>query len=135
MHGFGVSDTLFYVTETVVGVVVFPNEIELSSTMIHMGPPLHMKKNCAEFLDKWQDHERAVSSPFEKDGRWYVEIEREYTSLGDLLESMVPTLSLGKHISGKSSQDYTIKNKDELVIEYLRDFWTEYLDPRMPWER
>lgn len=134
-HGFRVSDTDFYVTDAVVGVVVFPLELEVSSTLVHMGPPSHLKQNVAEFLEKWKEHDRAVQPPFERDGRWYVEIEREYTSLVVLLDGVVPSLSLGKHMSGKSSQEYVIKKKDELLLLYLQDFWTRYLDRRMPWER
>jgi tRNA nucleotidyltransferase (CCA-adding enzyme) len=134
-HGFSVSDADFYVTDSVVGVVIFPSEMELSSTLVHMGPPSHLKQNVSEFVKKWKVHDRAVGPPFERDGRWYVEIEREYTQLLALLDGMVPSLSLGKHMLGKPSRDYVIKNKDDLIQPYLQGFWTSFLDRRMPWER
>jgi tRNA nucleotidyltransferase (CCA-adding enzyme) len=134
-HGFCVSDAMFFVTDKVVGVIVIPSEMNLSSTMLHMGPPVHLKQNAAEFLEKWQDHENTVEYPFKQNGRWYVKIKREYTSLVALLDAVVPSLSLGRHISGKPAQEYRIKGKEDLISLNLQNFWTRYLDRQMPWER
>ena len=134
-YGFTILDAEFYVTDKKVGVVIFPQTIELSATMLHMGPPVHLKKNAEEFLDKWQHHERMVQPPFEKDKRWYVEIKREFTSLYRLLDSIVPSLSLGKHMSCQTTDAFVIKSLEELLVNELRLFWTSYLDSQMPWER
>lgn len=134
-QGFNSDDTTYYMTDERVGVILFPRETVLSSTVLHMGPPTHLKRNTREFLDKWRGHERAIRPPFEQDGRWYVEIQRKYTSIVSLLDAVVPSLSLGKHMSGKAAQDYTIRHRDALITEALRGFWTAFLDTRMPWER
>jgi tRNA nucleotidyltransferase (CCA-adding enzyme) len=134
-YGFRILDTAFYLTETNVGVILFPELENISSTVIHMGPPIHLKKNSEEFIDKWRDHPRAVNAPYIHEGRWYVEIKREYTNLSTMLSDVIQTLSIGKHLSELSIKDCCVKHKTDLIITDLQVFWTEYLDKRMPWER
>ena len=100
-----------------------------------MGPPVKLKKNADEFIQKWKNNPRTIKKPFEKDKRLYVEIKREYTDIRHLLKEQVKNLSLGKHIDKIIKKDLNILETKELMTDNLRVFWTEYLDKKMPWER
>jgi tRNA nucleotidyltransferase (CCA-adding enzyme) len=76
-----------------------------------------------------------VKQPFEKNKRWYVEIKREYLDIKDFLTDQIKNLSMGKHIDRIVRENYTIIEGENLIIENLKTFWTEYLDEKMPWER
>ena len=102
--------------------------------MIHTGPPVHLQQNGDEFKEKWENNPRTVTKPFKKQNRWYVEVKREYTQLRHLINEQLPQLSLGKHIDQISPKKITILEKDDLMSENLRLFWTTYLDQRKPWE-
>ena len=65
----------------------------------------------------------------------YLEIKREYTDIKNLLENQLINLSLGKHIDKIVQRNFTFLEQNELLIENLRIFWTDYLDNKMPWER
>jgi tRNA nucleotidyltransferase (CCA-adding enzyme) len=102
---------------------------------MHEGPPVMLKKNAEEFIQKWSDNPRTIKKPFEKNKRLFVEIGRDYINIQDLLGDRIKQLSLGKHIDLIIRKGFTIINHDGLFIENLRVFWTTYLDKRMSWER
>ena len=114
--------------------IIKTNNIPLSKTYIHVGPPTKLKKNARTFIQKWKNDSKIVKKPYEKNGRLYVEIKREYRLINDFLKSNVEKLSMGKHLD-------IIRNKFEVVeVEYLlknkyRLFWTKYLDNKMSWNR
>ncbi len=134
-HDFTFIDATFYIHETAIYIVLQPKAKILSKIVLHMGPPVTLKKNADEFTQKWLDNPRTRKKPFEKDKRLYVEIEREYTNIQDLLEDQVKQLSLGKHIGLVIQKGFMIIDHKDLLTENLRLFWTTYLDTRMTWER
>lgn len=134
-YDFTILDSKFHINDTAVYMILFPEKRTISKTMVHMGPPVKMKKNADGFIQRWADNHRTIRKPFEKDKRLYVEIKREYTEIKNLLEEQVKKLSLGKHIDMIVQKDFTILERDDLLTDNLRIFWTEYLDKKMPWER
>jgi tRNA nucleotidyltransferase (CCA-adding enzyme) len=116
-------------------IVLHPKTRTLSKIVLHAGPPVMLKKNAEEFIQKWFDNPRTRKKPFEKNKRLYVEIEREYINIQDLLEDQIKQLSLGKHIDLVVRKGFMIIDHNDLLIENLRLFWTTYLDTRTPWER
>lgn len=132
---FTILDYRFYINENEIYMLLYPKNHKISKTKIHMGPPVEMKKNADDFINRWTEDKRTIKNPFEKKGRLYVEIKREYTEIGSLLRDQVKNLSLGKHIDKIVKKNYVILNKDDLLIEKLRVFWTEYLDKKTSWER
>jgi tRNA nucleotidyltransferase (CCA-adding enzyme) len=125
----------FSIDETSIYILVQPETFTLPKTILHEGPPVTLKKNANEFIEKWVNHPRTQKKPFEKNKRSYVEINREYTNIRTLLEDQIKTLSLGKHIDQAIREGYKIFDGKNLLIEPLRLFWTTHLDPRMPWDR
>jgi tRNA nucleotidyltransferase (CCA-adding enzyme) len=134
-YGFTIVNTTFSVEKKNVYIVLQPQTRIIPKTVLHTGPPVALKKNADDFLTKWLDSPRTIKKPYEKDKRWYVEIEREYTEIRQLLEDQVRRLSLGKSIDVDILKDLTIVDTNDLLIENLRMFWTSYLDQRMSWER
>ncbi len=134
-YGFTIVNTTFSVEKKNVYIVLQPQTRIIPKTVLHTGPPVALKKNADDFLTKWLDNPRTIKKPYEKDKRWYVEIEREYTEIRQLLEDQVRRLSLGKSIDVDILKDLTIVDTNDLLIENLRMFWTSYLDQRMSWER
>ncbi len=134
-YGFTIVNTTFSVEKKNVYIVLQPQTMIIPKTVLHTGPPVALKKNADDFLTKWLDNPRTIKKPYEKDKRWYVEIEREYTEIRQLLEDQVRRLSLGKSIDVDILKDLTIVDTNDLLIENLRMFWTSYLDQRMSWER
>ncbi len=134
-YGFTIINDTFTVEKKNVYIILEPKTKIISKTVLHMGPPVALKKNADDFLKKWLDNSRTIKKPYEKDKRWYVEIEREFTDIKDLLENQVRQLSLGKNIDLDILKDLTVVETNDILRENLRLFWTSYLDKRMYWER
>jgi tRNA nucleotidyltransferase (CCA-adding enzyme) len=134
-YEFTIIDATFSVEKTNVYIVLHPKTITLSKTVLHAGPPVMLKKNTDEFIQKWLDNPRTRKKPFEKNKRLYVEIERDYISIQMLLGNQIKHLSLGKHIDLMIRKGFMIMDHNDLLTENLRLFWTMYLDKRMTWER
>ncbi len=134
-YGFTIVNATFTVEKKNVYIILEPKIRKISKTILHTGPPVALKKNADDFLKKWLDNPRTIKKPYEKEKRWYVEIEREFTDIKELLEDQVRRLSLGKNIDVDILKDLTVVDTNDLLIENLRLFWTSYLDQRMTWER
>jgi tRNA nucleotidyltransferase (CCA-adding enzyme) len=134
-YGFQILDTHFYINKTAVYILLHPRSTTLSETVVHPGPPVTLKKNVDEFLEKWKNDPRMRKQPYERNNRMYVDVEREYTDIRDLLQKRLKELSLGRHIDPLVRKEYRILNQGDLLTNKFRLFWTTILDPRMSWER
>ncbi len=134
-YDFPIITATFTVEKKEVYIILEPQAKTISKTVLHTGPPVTLKRNAEDFLSKWRDNPRMVGKPYEKDKRWYVEREREFTDLRVLLENQIKQVSLGKNIDATILKDLSIVETPELLNENLRMFWTLFLDKRMSWER
>lgn len=134
-YGFIVQNATFTVEKNHVYIILFPAASKISKTVLHIGPPVRLKKNADEFINKWLAHPRTTKKPFEKEKRLHVEIKREYIDISKLLCGQVKKLSLGKNIDAMIARKFTVLHKEDLLTEDLCLFWTTILDPRMNWER
>jgi tRNA nucleotidyltransferase (CCA-adding enzyme) len=134
-HDFHIIQSLYTIEKENVYIIFQMENETLSKTVLHAGPPTQLMKNVDEFLKKWAHNPRTIREPFEKNKRLYVEIERQYTDIKELLKDQITQLSLGKNIDKMVMKKITVVNKTELLREDLRLFWTCVLDPRMSWER
>ncbi len=134
-YDFTIFDVPFYVGDDYIYIIVKTGEKPLLKTQIHSGPPLKLKENASNFLKKWKDDPRVINKPYEKNGRLYVKIKREYTQIQHLLMDQINNLSLGKHIDQIVRKKCTFLELEDLLKENLAAFWTEYLNGKMPWER
>lgn len=135
--GFIIYDIRFHIdtTNNKIYIIIKKDDTSLPETYIHVGPPVHLKKNTKEFIRKWKDHPSAVKPPFQQNAKTLVILKRKYRSLQPYLEEYLTDLSLGKHIDHIISKDYEILSTQKLIIDELQHFWTEYLEDKKPWER
>ena len=94
-----------------------------------------MKTHSEKFIEKWEDDSRVTKKPYEENGRYFVELKREYIDIYDFLKYQIKHLSMGKHLDKMISKNYEILKQKDIIRENIREFWTEYLDNKMPWER
>ncbi len=136
-YDFTVYDIVFHVdnAENNIFIVIKAKDEVLPKTMVHRGPPTKLKKNKEEFIQRWDNDQRVVKKPYEKDERLYVEIKREYTKINDFLANQFKDLSLGKHIDKIVKKNFEILRFEDLLIDNLGTFWTIYLDGKNSWER
>jgi tRNA nucleotidyltransferase (CCA-adding enzyme) len=134
-YEFTIFDATFSIEKADVYIVLHPKKITLPKTVLHAGPPVILKKNAEEFIQKWYNNPRTTRKPFEKNKRLYVEIKRDYINIQNLLKDQIKQLSLGRHIDLMIRKGFVIMNQTDLITENLRLFWTMYLDKQMTWER
>lgn len=136
-NGFTIYDTAFHIDKNgnSIYIIVKSKDETLSKTMEHMGPPTKLKKNASDFLKKWKNNSRVTKEPYEKNGRLYVEIKRDYTDIKRFLKEQVKNMSIGKHLDKIVSKKYSVLGKEDLLTDNILEFWTEYLDGKMVWER
>jgi tRNA nucleotidyltransferase (CCA-adding enzyme) len=134
-HEFTIINAFFTIEQKNVYIILQPKTKRLSKMVLHTGPPITLKKNTDEFIKKWLNNPRTIKKPYEKNKRLYVEIEREYTDIRNLIEDKIGQLSLGKNIDFAILKKLTVLNTNDLLTDNLRMFWTTVLDPRMTWER
>ena len=81
---------------------------ELPSVRRHTGPPLWNRVNADRFREKHLA-ERAAG-PYITEGRYEMEVPREYTTAKDLLSSqeLLTTASLGKHVRQSLESGWTL---------------------------
>jgi len=134
-NDFEIKDAEFHVGKKSIYIVINTTDKPLSETMIHMGPPAKLKTNVKNFISKWENNKKVVKGPYKQNNRYYVEIERQYRYIKDYLKKEFNNLSMGKSIERSVKTNYEILNLEDLLIDDLRIFWTEYLDKKMSWER
>jgi tRNA nucleotidyltransferase (CCA-adding enzyme) len=134
-YDFLIVDAKFHINKCNIFMILFPEKKTISKTMIHRGPPVNLKKNAEKFCKRWLNDPRAITKPFEKNKRLYIEIQREYSDITTLIEQQLHNQSLGKHLDKIVQDNFSILNLNGLLSEKLWIFWTEYLDNKMPWQR
>jgi tRNA nucleotidyltransferase (CCA-adding enzyme) len=136
-NDFNVYDTVFHVDEKekIILMIVKTDIKPLSEIFVHTGPPVKLKKNTSEFIQKWENSPRVTRRPYEENGRIYVELKREYTNVKEFLKDNIREISMGKHLDKIRDKKYEFVELENLLTDKLRVFWTNYLDGKMPWER
>ena len=74
----------------------------------HFGPPIKSVMHAEKFKAKY-------ASPYIQDGRYVVEILREYTKVKDLLLSQLQTCGLGKHVSDAIDNGFQVLENMEIA--------------------
>jgi len=133
-YGFMITEAHYMVVEDDVYFIFQATTLTLPRTETHMGPPATLQSHVNEFKNKWDTDPRTVTPPYLKDGRWYVEIEREYPTIQELIQANLPSLSLGKDIADIIKQHFTLLEKPDLLTPQLQYFWTQALENKMPWD-
>jgi tRNA nucleotidyltransferase (CCA-adding enzyme) len=107
---------------------------DLPAIRRHLGPPLWNHSNADKFREKYlAEHQ---SGPFIEDGRYVMELPREYRTAKSLLSSdAVLNVSLGKHIRQSLEQGWTLDEGGECWKEEFAPFIAEFFDQCSPLTR
>ncbi|WP_292369031.1 CCA tRNA nucleotidyltransferase [Methanoregula sp. UBA64] len=80
---------------------------ELPPIRRHEGPPLWNKVNAEKFREKYRD--AVLPGPFVENGRYVMEVPREYRSAADLLTSKeLLNVGVGRHIRASLEKDWCV---------------------------
>ena len=141
-HGFSVVRDAVWSDEQDLN--VFLVEVEhrqLPLLKRHVGPPLHRKEECKNFLQKHVNSGKILSGPWVEDGRWVVEIKREYSDVVELLKAKFKDknkISARGELSRISLKGARCLVNEEILPAYRENqdfarFLTEYLSSRPRW--
>lgn len=130
--GFVVEFSEFYVNDLTI--ILFElKESKLSDIEIHSGPP-EGHKNANDFLTKWRTSSNALNKPYLKDHRWYVDINRKFTTPDKLIIGKIDELNLGKLINSEIKKAINIYKGNELLKPGFEKALTLFLERKYPWE-
>ncbi len=101
----------------------------------HDGPPLWSRQNAVKFFDKYfeKGEDQLFSGPFIRDGRYVVELPREYRTARMLLGSeQVLSTGLGKHVKLSLAPGWVLLSGEEVWREEFSGFLRNVLKKSSP---
>jgi len=143
LSGFKVLRDLSWSDEKTVNTFVFELEQRfIPPVKKHLGPPLEKEQECERFLQKHVNSRNVVSGPYVEDGRWVVELRREYTDVVVLLNERLKgggrNAGVAEKISKVLREGFKIFVNDEVLEIYEKNsefakFLTEFLSGKPKW--
>ena len=110
----------------------------------HMGPPLWSAGNADKFCEKYlfPEADTQYSGPYIEDGRYIVELQRQWKHADALLRSQeVLQIALGKHVKQAMNEQWVVKKGPECWDESFAAFLGAFIRRESPltrvrkWER
>jgi len=143
LNDFKVLRDLSWSDEKTVNTFVFKLEQRfIPPVKKHLGPPLEKEQECERFLQKHVNSRNAVSGPYIEDGRWVVELRREYMDavvlLNERLRDGGRNAGVAEKISKVLHKGFKIFVNDEVLEVYEKNsefakFLTEFLSGKPKW--
>ncbi|MGA3192248.1 MAG: CCA tRNA nucleotidyltransferase [Candidatus Bathyarchaeia archaeon] len=108
----------------------------------HLGPPLEKESECEKFLLRHQNASKTVSGPYIEDGRWVVEVRRNYTDACALLREKLKdggkNAGVAEGISHVLKKGFRVLANEEVVKVYEKnnefaEFLTDFLSGKPKW--
>jgi tRNA nucleotidyltransferase (CCA-adding enzyme) len=100
----------------------------------HTGPPLWDRENAGKFAEKYWKN--PLSGPFIRDGRYLVDLERQFTDAGDLLRSPeILAVGLGKHVKQSLEKGWEVRRGEECWQEEFGEVLSRFIEPASPLAR
>lgn len=111
---------------------------ELPPVKRHMGPPLWSAENADKFRVKYLFPEEGAqfSGPYIEDGRYMVELPRQWMQAGALLRSPeVLQTALGKHVKQSMNEHWSVKEGSDCWDDSFAPFLTAFIRKESPLTR
>jgi tRNA nucleotidyltransferase (CCA-adding enzyme) len=108
----------------------------------HTGPPLEKEKECEKFLAKHLNARGRVAGPYVEDGRWVVQVRRNYTDACALLREKLKdggkNAGVADGISRVLRKGFKVFVNEEVADIYEKnkefaEFLTEFLSGKPKW--
>ena len=131
-YGFRVIDAQYYN----IGQTLLLYKLEkdkLPEVEPHRGPP-EWHENVNSFKAKWSKSPEALSKPYLKDHRWYVDIKREFIEPVPLLSAKLPELNVGKHVTHEIQKNIMFYQNMQLLKSGFNHALTMFLSDKYSWE-
>jgi tRNA nucleotidyltransferase (CCA-adding enzyme) len=107
---------------------------DLPAIRLHLGPPLWNPVNADKFRNKHLGGH--LPGPFIENGRYEMEIEREFRTAKSLLaSSALLTAGFGKHVRQSMEQGWKLHEGPECWQEEFAPFIAEFFDRSSPLTR
>ena len=102
----------------------------------HFGPPLWARENARQFSEKYilgMTEGRLFSGPYIENGIYVVELERRYSSAGDLLASPdLLEVGLGRHVRSEIRDSLSVRKGLDCMDDEFATFITTFLEKASP---
>jgi tRNA nucleotidyltransferase (CCA-adding enzyme) len=132
IEGFGVKKAKYYSNEFTI--LLFElSKSKLPEIMRHHGPPVG-HGNEVDFTSKWKVEPTAMSKPYKKGDRWYVDIKRKFTKPLDLLGDKLINLNIGKHVKEAIAKNVEMYCGIDVVRESYELPLTKFISEKDSWE-
>jgi tRNA nucleotidyltransferase (CCA-adding enzyme) len=127
-YGFSVLRDKVWSNERDFNIFIFELENRfLSNIKRHLGPPLRKKKECESFLRKHGNSNSTVSGPRVEEGRWVIDVKRDYIDVVKLLTERLKGGGRSNGLAELVSKALTESMK-VLVNDEIMKLYTEYPD-------
>lgn len=99
----------------------------------HIGPPLWNRDNAEKFLEKYRDPSLSLAGPYIEDGRYMVEVQRQFTTPEALLGSdALLSVSLGKHVRRSLKKGWLVSQGSDCWSEEFALFLGSFMNAASP---
>jgi tRNA nucleotidyltransferase (CCA-adding enzyme) len=105
------------------------------SYRLHIGPPVIAREHATRFLEKYME-ESCLSGPYIQDGRYVVEVMRQYRCFTDLINSQqLFSVALGKQIRNSLNMGFSLCSPIDAYTDETAAFLSSYLQYSSPLTR
>jgi tRNA nucleotidyltransferase (CCA-adding enzyme) len=102
----------------------------------HIGPPVTAREHAERFLEKYIAPESCLSGPYIQDGRYVVEVVRQFCYFTDLIQSQqLFSVALGKQIRVALNTDFSLCSPIDAYTPETAAFLSSYLRYASPLTR
>jgi tRNA nucleotidyltransferase (CCA-adding enzyme) len=102
----------------------------------HTGPPITARDHATRFLEKYIEPESCLSGPYIQDGRYVVEVVRQYCCFADLIKSQqLFSVALGKQVRVSLEAEFSLCSVIDAYTSETAEFLSSYLQHSSPLTR
>jgi len=120
-HGFSVFEGDVWAGKEKAAVVLEMLTSYLPPAKKHCGPPIFSRQHARDFKEKYE-HYAGYSRVYIENGRYTVDIPRQYTDVVDLIRHEIHSCKLGKHVGESIKSGFYVVNDSELLKINSKNF-------------
>jgi tRNA nucleotidyltransferase (CCA-adding enzyme) len=135
-------DAVWTDEKTLCVIIVELEEKTIPRIRSHLGPPIERKSECRDFLAKYAGCDEVISGPYVENGRWIVNLPRNYVDASELLRAKLQDggkkLGVADLVARALKESFSVKVNEEIAEIYQQNedfaiFLTDFLDGKPSW--